>query len=192
MVKDNSFSDAMLRILSAFLLLLVCTTHAHAHAQEEVHGSELNLGEEYVEHSKPAGSAKASSKNRSLLVSGLLYIPNRVLDILDIFRVDVGVGPSVGAVARVTKYGQVGARLMMPVSARVGLRGRKVPVFIEHTSEMGVGPLYLDSAQREVTPLEVGAGVDLILFGAYVGISIDSIFDALTGFVGFDISEDDL
>jgi hypothetical protein len=186
-VKNYSPLCVLLHLLPAILLLFVCT--AQVHAQED---AQLNLGEEYSEHSKPAGSAKASGKNRSLLVSGLLYIPNRVLDILDIFRVDVGVGPAVGAVARVTKYGQVGARLMMPVSARVGLRGRKIPVFIEHTSEMGVGPLYLDSPQREATPLEVGAGVDLILVGAYVGISVDSIFDALTGFVGFDISEDDL
>ncbi|HMO16495.1 MAG TPA: hypothetical protein PKA63_01705 [Oligoflexia bacterium] len=163
-------------------------------------GAKLELGDEYKEHSRPSSSGNSSSgkvnsnqkKDRNLLVSGLLYIPNRLLDILDIFRVDVGVGPAVGAVARITPHGQVGARLMMPLSLRLGLRGRKSPVFIEHTSEMGVGPLYLDSPQREPTPLEIGIGADLLIFGAYFGISIDSIFDAITGFAGFDISEDDL
>lgn len=155
----------------------------------------LDLGDEYSNHSKDSTQSKESKnskKGRSFLVSALLYIPNRVLDILDIVRFDVGVGPAVGGVIRVTPYAQAGARFMMPLSVRAGLRGRKSPVFIEHTSEVGVGPLYLDSSQRKATPLEIGAGVDLFLFGVYFGISVDSIFDAVLGFVGVDISDDDL
>jgi len=155
----------------------------------------LDLGDEYNSHSKDSArskESKSSKKDRSFLVSALLYLPNRVLDILDIVRFDVGVGPAIGGVVRVTPYAQAGARFMMPLSVRAGLRGRKLPVFIEHTSEVGVGPLYLDSSQRKPTPLEIGAGVDLFLVGAYLGISVDSIFDAVLGFVGIDISDDDL
>ena len=46
----------------------------------------------------------------------LLYIPNRVLDLIDVFRVDVGVGASVGSVVRVTEYAQLGYRRMAPLS----------------------------------------------------------------------------
>ena len=49
----------------------------------------------------------------------LLYIPNRVLDLIDVFRIDVGIGASVGGVVRVTKYAQGGYRQMLPVSLRV-------------------------------------------------------------------------
>jgi hypothetical protein len=183
-------------ILSLFLSAFVFNSEVQANyvLYEENHG--IDLGEEYTDFSKSGSSKSASKKSnkedRSFLVSALLYIPSRVLDILDIFRFDVGVGPAVGAVVRVTPHAQAGMRLLMPVSLRAGLRGRKSPVFIEHTSEMGVGPLYLDSAQREPTPLEIGAGVDLFLVGFYLGISIDSIFDAVLGFVGIDISDDDL
>jgi hypothetical protein len=160
---------------------------------EEAGKGDLELGDEYSEHSKNHSKNKEYKKNeRSFLVSTLLFIPNRVLDLVDIIRFDVGVGPALGAVVRVTPYGQAGVRFVMPVSLRAGLRGRKMPVFIDHTNEMGVGPLFLGSKDREPTPLEVGVGGDLLLVGAYAGVSIDSIFDFLGGFVGLDISDDDI
>jgi hypothetical protein len=179
-----------------FLISVICSSEVQANYTLYQGDQGLDLGEEYTDFSKSTSPKSASTKSkkedRSFFVSALLYIPNRVLDILDIFRFDVGVGPAVGAVVRVTPHAQAGMRLLMPVSLRAGLRGRKSPVFVEHTSEMGVGPLYLDSAQREPTPLEIGAGVDLFLVGFYLGISVDSIFDAVLGFVGIDISDDDL
>lgn len=165
--------------------------------------ADIDLGNEYTDHGKERyqrsgaqkGSGRSASEEKdadSFLYSAVMYVPNRVLDILDIFRFDVGVGPAVGAVVRITPYGQAGARLLMPVSVRAGLRGRRSPIFIEHSSEMGIGPAYLGSESRKPTPLEVGLGADLFIAGAYAGVSIDSIWDALAGFVGFDPSEDDL
>ncbi len=185
------------RQLSLFLFLALLFSSVFS---QVVFANDLSLGEEYSDYHKEKYSRKNSKSSngsdkgsdRSLVVSTLLYIPNRVLDFIDIFRFDVGVGPAIGAVVRFTPNGQAGLRFLMPVSARVGLRGRKSPVFIEHSNEMGIGPFFLGSDDRKPTPVEVGLGADLFLAGAYVGVSIDSIFDFIGGFVGFDISEDDL
>ena len=127
----------------------------------------------------------------STLSKILLWVPNRVVDFIEIFRVDVGVGPALGAVVRVTDYGKIGARVVTPISLRVGLFGRNWPFLIEHSNELGIGPLYLESGEREVTPLEIGAGFDFFLFGAYAGVSFDEAADFLSGIIGEDISDDD-
>ena len=154
----------------------------------------IELGDEYSDYSKSnsSGGSVATGSERSLFVATLLYLPNRLLDFLDIFRVDVGVGPSFGAVARVTKWGQVGYRDMEPLSIRVGLRGRRLPIFVERSAEFGIGPTFLTSPERSVRPLEFGAGADLILAGAYFGLSIDELADFCAGILGFDPGDDDI
>ncbi len=160
------------------------------------HASDLDLGGEYSDYNKERYQGKSHPKvqkeDDNLVVKTLLFVPNRILDILDIIRVDVGVGPSAGAVVRITPYAQAGVRLMMPLSVRLGLRGRRSPVFVEHVNEMGIGPTFLSSNDREPSILEIGVGADLFLAGFYVGISLDSIGDAIVGFAGFDPAEDDL
>ena len=158
--------------------------------------SDLDLGSEYSDYNKEkykrdshgkiiGKNSNSRSPNHDTAVSVLLFIPNRILDILDILRFDIGVGPSVGGVVRITPYGQAGVRFLMPVSIRAGLRGRRLPVFLEHANEMGIGPAFLSSEAREPSILEVGAGVDLFVAGVYAGISFDSIWDALAGFIGW-------
>lgn len=122
----------------------------------------------------------------------LLYIPNRILDLIDVFRVDVGVGPSVGAVVRVTEYGEVGMREMLPMSVRVGDFGRRAPYLIETSNEFGVGPLYVDSSDRNVCPAEVGLGADVLVAGAYAGICFDELLDFAAGLIFIDLKDDDL
>ena len=121
----------------------------------------------------------------------LWYIPNRVIDLIDVFRLDVGAGPAAGVVVRATRYGQVGARGIYPLAGRIGLRGRRVPVFLERDEEYGIGPHFHQSRQRQVTPYEIGVGIDLGV-GAYAGISLDELADFFAGFVFIDLSNDDL
>ena len=122
----------------------------------------------------------------------LLYIPNRVLDLVDVFRVDVGVGPSFGAVVRVTEYGEAGVREMLPMSVRVGDFGRRAPFLLETSNEFGIGPLYVDSSDRKVCPAEVGLGADLLVAGAYAGICFDELLDFAAGLIFIDLKDDDL
>ncbi len=130
-------------------------------------------------------------KSEPLWAKILLWVPNRVLDFIDIFRVDVGVGPTYGAVARVTKYGQVGFRSVAPLSVRVGDFGRTSPVLLEHSSEMGIGPAYLESKDRKVCNSEIGIGADLLI-GAYAGICFEEVLDFAAGLFFLDVKNDDL
>ena len=122
----------------------------------------------------------------------LLWVPNRVMDFIDIFRADVGVGPSFGGVLRVTKHGQVGYRSMSPLSVRVGTFGRHVPFLVENSNEFGIGPGYISSDDRKVCAGEIGLGGDLFLFGAYGGVCIEEVFDFAAGLFFLDVLGDDL
>lgn len=182
--------------LCLFAFVLLCSVEAFGDGASDADDS-VQLGEEYVEYanykgksSKHATAPKSSSSSIARKIAW--YIPNRLLDIVDIIKLDVGVGPSFGAVARVTKYGQVGYRTFAPISIRAGLRGRKLPVFIERSSEIGVGPAFLQSHDRDVSAGEIGAGVDLLLAGAYAGVALDEIVDFVAGFACVDLKSDDL
>ena len=122
----------------------------------------------------------------------LLWLPNRVLDLWDVFRADVGVGPSFGAVVRVTKYGQLGYRQMAPASLRVGDFGRQMPFLIESSNELGVGPAYVDSSDRNVCDGEIGLGADVLVAGAYAGVCVDEFADFVAGIFFIDLKHDDL
>jgi hypothetical protein len=122
----------------------------------------------------------------------LLYIPNRVLDLIDVFRVDVGVGASVGGVVRVTKYVQGGYRQMLPVSLRVGDFGRQFPVIVESSNEIGISPAFKQSADRDVCEAELGLGLDVLLLGGYGGVCLDEVADFVGGIFLIDFKGDDL
>jgi len=125
-------------------------------------------------------------------LQALLWIPNRLLDFIDIFRVDLGAGPAVGAVARITKYGQFGYRNMMPASLRIGDFGRTVPLMVERSNEFGIGPAFVDSKDRKVCTGELGLGLDLFLIGGYAGVCVEEVADFIGGIFLFDPKEDDL
>jgi hypothetical protein len=127
----------------------------------------------------------------SFLSDVLLWLPNRVLDLSDMVRADVGIGIAGGAVVRVTRPLQVGARFMAPGSARVGLFGRRTPAMFERSNEFGIGPAFVGSKDRNVCLTEVGVGVDFIV-GGYLGICADELPDFLGGFVFLDPRDDDL
>jgi hypothetical protein len=124
--------------------------------------------------------------------TALLWLPNRFLDLIDVVRVDAGVGPAVGGVVRVTKWGQAGYRQMMPSSARLGVFGRETPFMLESANEMGVGPAFKQSKDREVCSGEIGLGLDLFIVGGYAGICGDQLLDFFAGLAFFDPSHDDL
>lgn len=122
----------------------------------------------------------------------LLWLPNRILDFIDVFRADVGVGPSVGAVVRATRWAQAGSRTMAPVSVRFGLMGRRSPVMFERSNEVGISPAFAGSKDRKICKGEIGAGLDLIIVGGYLGICTDEVADFVAGIFTFDINHDDI
>jgi hypothetical protein len=132
-----------------------------------------------------------SDTEQSIFRKILWYIPNRVIDLVDIFKLDVGVGSSAGIVLRASRYGQMGGRFVDPGSYRVGVRGRKVPFFVERESEYGFCSNFSQTSARNITPIELGVGVDLGV-GAYAGVSFDEFADFLLGFFLVDFKDDDL
>jgi hypothetical protein len=122
----------------------------------------------------------------------LLWGPNRVMDFIDIFRVDIGIGPAIGAVGRISKFAQFGYRHVGELSVRTGLFGRNQPFMVERGDEYGIGPGFVASAQRRVCPGEIGVGADLLIAGAYVGVCVDQALDFIAGLVFIDVDDDDL
>ena len=122
----------------------------------------------------------------------LLWPVNRVLDFIDVFRLDVGAGATYGGVVRLSKYGQMGYRVADPGSLRIGNFGRAAPFIIEDSSEKGFGPNFKESEDREVLTGEVGVGADLYLVGAYGGVCLEEVFDFAAGLVFLDPMDDDI
>lgn len=114
-----------------------------------------------------------------------------MVDFFDIFRADVGVGPSTGGVVRLSRYAQLGYRTMHPFSLRAGLMGRSLPVVVETDNEFGVGPAFHTSRDRNVCKGELGLGLDLLIVGGYVGVCVDEAADFVAGLLLFDPLGDD-
>ncbi len=127
----------------------------------------------------------------TVLTQVLLWVPNRIADLVDIIRVDVGAGPSVGAVVRLSENFQFGYRVMHPMSVRVGAFGRNYPWLIETSDEMGVTPRFQESLQRKVCGSEIGVGADLLIVGGYGGICLQEIADFFAGVFFMDLNDDD-
>ena len=150
----------------------------------------LALGSTLMAQEDGASSVQASPK-RPWGVHILLWPSNRLMDFVDIFRVDFGVGPSYGAVVRISKYGQLGYRAMAPTSVRMGDFGRKAPFIVESSNEYGVGPRFVNSKDRKVCPGEFGAGVDVLIAGGYGAICVEEFFDFAAGLFFIDVMDDD-
>jgi len=146
-----------------------------------------------------SGVVLASDDNEegeSSIVSKILpYLANRMLDFLDIFRLNVAVGPGIGLNVRATKFAQIGAETY--VSARAGL-GKNSGLLVKRygllytESEIltgGVGMLYTGGDQRGLT--EVGITAHLGLIGAEAAIDFSEIADFFLGILTIDHKDDD-
>jgi|GEM_PF-577007 len=128
----------------------------------------------------------------------LFYIPNRFLDIFDIVRLRVRVGPGVAFNARATKLlsvffggyssiyvGLPGPRMKPVVKLPIGIENKAgVSVSLaDGTLEGKRGPNY--------SPTEFGAGF-MFLLGPDIGVDPIEILDLAAGFLFIDIRGDDL
>lgn len=195
----------MTHLKAAYLpLLLLCMLFfcslAIAEEEKEVVVDNSNTSQAYSDYEdqnlddlniRTPEATMITEGEQSFLRKVLWYLPNRVIDLIDIFKFDVGLGASAGLVLRVTRYGQMGGRIVNPLSVRIGLRGRELPFFFERESEYGFCSSFTQSESRHITPFELGLGADLGI-GIYAGVSFDEIADFLLGFFLLDINHDDL
>ena len=146
-----------------------------------------------------AGETARPGRDRSAIWAILMYVPNRVFDIVDILRLRARVGPGFGIGARVTTAAEV--YLGSYVSVWAGLPGPRmepqlpIPLGLESyngaalslakgTFSGGMGPDY--------SPTECGASLHLLLIGLDLELDPIEVADFITGIIGIDIRKDDL
>ena len=181
-----------MKILSSLLLATVVTlVPLHAYSERRDRAPENNNDSEQLSYEQDV-------TEHSVLHTILFYVPNRALDILDIFRLKIRVGPGIAAGARVTKAAQVfagtyatayvglpGPRLSPLPRLPIGLEsynGAAVSV-VEATVDGGIGPDYSDS--------EIGLGFQAAIIGFDFGFDPVEVVDLVAGVFTFDIREDD-
>lgn len=149
---------------------------------------------------KPASPAHADDGGAVDVVHKIvLYIPNRVFDLVDIVRVRARVGPGVAAGARVTEAADLYLGSYASVFAGLpGPRmGREIPIPAGLETKSGVEASVADATVEGTfgpgySPTEVGLSLHPILVGADVGIDPVEILDFIVGIVNLDLRKDDL
>jgi hypothetical protein len=132
-------------------------------------------------------------EERSFLHVLLLYIPNRIVDLLDIARFGIDVGPGIGLDLTATEYARLA--LLTRISAGVGYQTlRHMPVKAGAESNFGVGPFGANVGfpltwYRNTWDLRVEA--HLLIVGAHVAVNPAEILDAVLGLTTFDLLGDD-
>jgi hypothetical protein len=130
----------------------------------------------------------------------VMYVPNRIFDVLDIARARVKVGPGFGAGVQLTKYGQV--YLGSQVAVYAGLPGPRqhptlpIPIGIETRSGVALSvvdaTISTDVAGPMYSSSEIGLNLHLAFIGVDVTLDPVEVLDAITGLVMVDIRDDSL
>ncbi|MCH2207351.1 MAG: exosortase system-associated protein, TIGR04073 family [Lentisphaerales bacterium] len=140
--------------------------------------------------------AQTEKKEVDPAVKALMYIPDRVADVFDIFNIGLAVGPSIGAEVAITEYVALGAYTVN--EAGLAWTGRNNPS--SHEGQYWTMTLSTMRTEMEDTDFthyfhrgkwQVRAQLALLIVHGYLGIDIKEIGDFITGWFGFDISEDD-
>jgi len=137
-----------------------------------------------------AGGEEASG---GTLKTILLYLPNRVLDLFDVLRFGVNVGPGVAAQAKATDAAS--ATFVSRTSAGAGLQGlRHLPVMFGVEAAAGVGPITGGGTAGVgwyQSPTDVRLELHPLLAGAHAAVDPVEIADFLLGFLTLDLRDDD-
>lgn len=132
---------------------------------------------------QPARAADAEQVTRNIAN----YIPNLVMDFIDIFKLNVATGEGAGANLRFTRLLEGGTGNYD--AKRYGLNGRDAPVFEESIDEHGLGILGITFGDLDRDPYEIG--LTLHTQGGFeIAGNLRSAADFLTGIVLIDLEGD--
>ena len=137
-----------------------------------------------------AAPYNGQSTGNSLVDIVLYYVPNRVLDAIDIARVNIGIGCGFGFNIRATELAEIGYGQYS--TTRFGMKGRVMPVYDEKIDEGGIGFLGWVNGCLQRDPSEVGADLHLGVIGAQAAVSLVEVVDFVAGFALIDLQGDDL
>jgi len=140
----------------------------------------------------------AEDAGPSLLHRIALYVPNRVLDVLDLVRLRARVGLGTALGVRATEAADVFVGSYAAVYAGLpGPRGRRIPrlpVGLESLSGVEVSAADLSSgfgAGPDYTATEFGLGFQAYLVGLDVGVDPVEAVDLVLGLLLLDLRDDD-
>lgn len=140
---------------------------------------------------EPSGEGSTSAVDVGHTI--LMYVPNRVLDLFDMVRVGVNVGPGIGGQAKATD--PIQATFIQRMSVGVGLESlRHLPVYASAESAVGLGPLGGDANLGlgwYQSPTDIRLEAHALVVGAHVAIDPVEIADFLLGFFTVDLRKDD-
>lgn len=192
-----------------FTAALLCTALA-AEAPQQVTAAAAPESKQGVAATAPAATAtkQAGAPTAQLPQATrhgfghtlLYYIPNRIFDVFDIVRARVRVGPGFALGFRVTKLTDI--FLGSYVSAYLGMPGPRqsphVPWLFGTESRSGLAAGLADStvtsyeSNPRYSDTEIGAGAQIVLAGAEVGVDAAEVFDLALGLFTIDFRGDDL
>jgi hypothetical protein len=141
---------------------------------------------------------EAEEDDSSALVTALLYIPNRIFDVLDIVRARIRLGPGIGFDVRATQYADFFIGSYFTVYAGLpGPRGRMIPVLpVGVETRSGIEVSIVDATVEgfngpDYGTGEFGLGLQIFMIGFDVGIDPFEIVDFVAGLFTFDPMDDD-
>ena len=133
-------------------------------------------------------------EGRPFVASALLYLPNRLLDLGDLLRFGVDVGPGLGFDLQATQLVQV--KLLSRFSLGVGYQTfRHLPVKASADAAFGVGPIGGSPAGGlgwYRSRSDVRIEFHLLVLGAHVAVDPVEWVDLPLGLFGLDPADDDL
>ncbi|MBI1852121.1 MAG: hypothetical protein HYR85_17415 [Planctomycetes bacterium] len=184
----------MNRLAAAVALVSVAFLPACASLRPGDDPQKQSTTESGQDAAKTEEEGKAEKKHTPLLLGILLYLPNRVIDLFDVVRFGVDVGPGFGVEGEVTEALQAG--VMTRTSVGAGFQTlRHLPVKIGAETYAAVGPL---AASPTVglpwyrNKWDVRAEAHVAIIGAHVAINPAEILDFVLGFLTIDLMDDDL
>lgn len=143
--------------------------------------------------SAAAEDSADDDEGHGILMTLLLYLPNRVIDLFDVVRFGVDVGPGIGVHLQATDALQ--AKAITSLSAGVGLQSlRHSPIHVGSRAGLGVGPVEGSAELGDwyQSPADFRVEAYALLVGAHVAVEPVEILDAILGFLFIDLEDDDL
>jgi len=139
-----------------------------------------------------------SDKKKGVWHAVLFYLPNRVLDVVDIFSCRARVGLGLAANVRITDYADVfmGQYNAVYVGLPGPRMGKELGWFAGREQEKGLKLLGVDATdslphERDYSPTEFNMGAHLLILGVEIGFDPVELGDFLTGLIMIDVREDD-
>jgi len=158
--------------------------------QEEAAASDS--GDAAPAAAETSSAEEPKDEGRGIVAGTLLYLPNRVVDLFDIAKFGVDVGPGIGIDVQATKFLQ--ARAMWNLSVGVGFQGlRHLPFQVGTVAALGVGPIGGVGSVGGWPRSDSGfrLGLHVLIVGAHAEVNPYEALDFVLGFLTIDIADDD-